>query len=376
MPKKSDKSPRNKFFSVKTLIYAGSAFFVVIFGAVFLGNVFPPEYNRTIAENFFPPPAPPKLDTALYDAKLLALANIRPKTVSPSSTAAVSVSSTPVSASSTPKLLWPVKAVYPNYGAILPFSRIVAYYGNFYSKGMGVLGEYPPDVMLEKLKAEVKNWEAADPSTPVMPAIDYIAVTAQGSKGADGKYRARMPYDQIDKAISLAGQVNGLVFLDIQVGLSNLQTEIPLLEKYLKMPQVELSVDPEFAMHGGARPGTVIGSLDAADINYAANYLAGLVKANNLPPKILIVHRFTQAMLTNYRQIAPLPEVQIVIDMDGWGFGAKKINTYNVVAYKEPVQFTGFKLFYKNDLKPPSKGMLTPAEVLKLAPMPSYIQYQ
>src|ERR1700730_4914777 len=37
---------------------------------------------------------------------------------------------------------WPVKAPYPNAGAIFPYKRIVAYYGNFYSKRMGVLGEY------------------------------------------------------------------------------------------------------------------------------------------------------------------------------------------------------------------------------------------
>jgi hypothetical protein len=42
----------------------------------------------------------------------------------------------------------------------------------------------------------------------------------------------------------------------------------------------------------------------------------------------------------------------------------------------EPVQFTGFKLFYKNDLLPPSTGMLTPAQLLKLTPQPMYIQYQ
>src|SRR5688500_8350026 len=42
---------------------------------------------------------------------------------------------------------WPVKASYPARGALLPFNRIVAYYGNFYSTGMGVLGEYSPGKM-------------------------------------------------------------------------------------------------------------------------------------------------------------------------------------------------------------------------------------
>ena len=80
--------------------------------------------------------------------------------------------------------------------------------------------------------------------------------------------------------------------------------------------------------------------------------------------------------MTGYRNITPLPEVQMVVDMDGWGFPAKKINTYNTVVASEPVQFTGFKLFYKNDTKAPSTGLLTPQEILRLKPRPIYIQYQ
>jgi hypothetical protein len=40
------------------------------------------------------------------------------------------------------------------------------------------------------------------------------------------------------------------------------------------------------------------------------------------------------------------------------------------------VQFTGFKLFYKNDVKRPPHRMLTPSEIMKLTPHPVYIQYQ
>ena len=77
-------------------------------------------------------------------------------------------------------------------------------------------------------------------------------------------------------------------------------------------------------MKTGKRPGTVIGTFDAADINYAINFLTDIVKKNNLSPKILIVHRFTQPMVTNYKQIKPNPAVQVVINMDGWGSSAKK----------------------------------------------------
>ncbi|MGB5007965.1 MAG: hypothetical protein WBO39_13585 [Ferruginibacter sp.] len=270
---------------------------------------------------------------------------------------------------------WPPKTVYPAAGAILPFKRVVAYYGNFYSTHMGILGEYPPEQMLEKLRSAVKAWELGDTLTPVVPAIHYIAVTAQKNPGTANKYRLRMPFTQIDKALALAAQVNGIVFLDIQVGHSTLNEELPALKKYLQLPQVHLGIDPEFSMKNGRVPGTSIGTLDAADINYAMDYLAALVQEFNLPPKILVVHRFTGGMLTNYKQIKLLKQVQLVINMDGFGYPAKKKTTYSQVIYKEPLQFAGFKLFYKNDTKT-VKQIMQPADILQLKPQPVYIQYQ
>ncbi|MBS1668328.1 MAG: hypothetical protein JST58_13210 [Bacteroidetes bacterium] len=271
---------------------------------------------------------------------------------------------------------WPVKTAYPLAGAILPFKRIVAYYGNLYSKKMGVLGEYPEKEMLQKLQAEIKKWELADSTMPVQPALHYIAVTAQGSPGKGEKYRARMPFKQIDSVLKMAAKINAIVFLDIQVGKSNVESEVPLLVDYLKMPNVHLGIDPEFSMKTGKKPGTVIGTMDAADVNFTSNYLAKLVKDYKLPPKILVVHRFTRPMITNYKKIETRPEVQIVMDMDGWGAQARKISTYQSFIYKEPVEFTGFKLFYKNDFREKGSRIMTPQEVLKLKPQPVYIQYQ
>ena len=337
-------------------------------------------------------PILPPLDTMTYDKKLIELANNPPDPIvyetikttekdpegKQASNGAGKNGNTiiPIETPISKINLWPVKTVYPNAGAILPFNRVVAYYGNLYSKNMGALGQYREDEMIQRLEAEIKKWQEADPLTPVIPALHYIAVVAQAKAGEDEKYRIRMPDSEIDKVIEMAKKINALVFLDIQVGFSNLQTEIPLLEKYLKMPQVHLGIDPEFSMKTGIRPGKIVGTLDASDINFAANYLAKIVKENNLTPKILVIHRYTQKMVTNYKEIKPLPEVQIVMHMDGWGGAAKKINTYQQFIYKEPVQFTGFKLFYKNDVLEKDTTLMTPNDLLKLNPQPIYIQYQ
>ncbi len=323
------------------------------------------------------PPAEsvPTLDTVAYDAKLNQLAHVEVvDSTDPTVTAPEVVGPTTEEAVET---LWPAEAVYPNYGALLPFNRIVAYYGNFYSRGMGVLGEYLPDTVVEMLKGEVAKWEAADVTTPVIPAIDYIAVTAQASPGKDGMYRLRMPTSQIDKAVAMAAEVDGIVILEVQAGLADVMTEVRLLEPYLQLPQVHLAIDPEFAMvTSGRAPGTVVGTVDATLVNEAAAYLATLVQEHQLTPKILVIHRYTQAMVTNAEAITPLPEVQIVMDMDGWGSPGSKINTYQSFLFPEPVQFTGFKLFYYNDAARVGARLLTPEEILHLTPSPSFIQYQ
>ena len=273
--------------------------------------------------------------------------------------------------------LWPVPSPLPSYGALLPFHRIVAYYGNLYSTRMGILGELPAPEMLERLQEEVKHWQEADTTIKVIPALHYIAVTAQRDPGKAKMYRLRMPDAQIDKVIEMAARINALVFLDIQVGHSTLQEEIPLLKKYLMMPNVHLGIDPEYAMHGATVPGDRVGTFDAEDINYASDYLSSLVQENHLKPKVLVVHRFKKGMVTNYKKIKTYADVQIVMNMDGFGSRGKKLTTYKYSITNEPVQFAGFKIFYKNDIADPAWiNIMQPAEVLSLYPVPVYIQYQ
>lgn len=269
--------------------------------------------------------------------------------------------------------LWPVKGPEPLPGAILPQKRIIAYYGNPLSKRMGVLGEYEPQAMLKMLDAEVKAWEQADPETPVQPALHLIAVVAQAAPGSDGKYRARMGDSLVERVARWAESRKALVFLDVQVGLSTLQQELPRLAKFLVRPNFHLGIDPEFSMKNGGIPGKRIGTYDAADINYATEFLQGLVQQHKLPPKLLIVHRFTRNGVTNYKNITLRPEVQIVMHMDGFGAPWLKLDSYREYVKAEPVQFAGWKQFYK----PKNDNPRTPiSTIAKLNPKVLYIQYQ
>ena len=60
-----------------------------------------------------------------------------------------------------------------------------------------------------------------------------IAAVAQGSAGRDGMWRARMDSAMIEKVYGWAKQRNALLFLDVQVGKSTMQRELPPLMKFL-----------------------------------------------------------------------------------------------------------------------------------------------
>lgn len=270
---------------------------------------------------------------------------------------------------------WPVKGPAALSGAILPNKRIIAYYGNPLSKRMGALGEWEPQEMLRRFDRQIEEWRKADPSTPVQPALHLITVVAQGDAGPSGKYRAIMRDTLVEMVYKWAKSRDAILFIDIQVGHSDIRELLPKFDHFLTRPDVHLAIDPEFMMKTGHKPGAKIGTMDAADINYASRYLADLVRKHNLPPKVLVIHRFTRGMVTNSKNIELRPEVQVVMHMDGWGAPWLKRDSYRDYIVREPVQFTGFKLFYHNDTK---KGdpLMAPGDLLKLHPVPLYIQYQ
>lgn len=275
----------------------------------------------------------------------------------------------------------PIARVWPmlppaRADAVYPAHRIIAFYGNPKSTRMGILGELPPAQMLDSLERAAAAWTAADPGTPAVPALHLIATVAHGSPGVDGLYRIRHGPDVIEQVLGWAQSRRWLVFLDIQPGQSTVPSELQRLLPYLARPNVHLALDPEFAMKDGRLPGKYIGTMDAGEVNYAVGVLQRLVDSLHLPPKVVVVHRFTHDMLTNARAIHVDPQgrVQVVIDMDGFGTPGGKLGIWRQVILRWPVQYTGLKLFTKarND-----RPMMTPSDVLeRFWPAPLYIQYQ
>jgi hypothetical protein len=245
---------------------------------------------------------------------------------------------------------WPVKGPDPLPGSLLPGTRIVAYYGNPRSNAWGSWAGSRPTACSPARAHRATS--GGGQHRQVMPALHLIATVAQGKPGLGGKYRLRTGTAVIDTVARWAEERGWLLILDVQIGHSTVATELEPLVPYLRRPYVHLALDPEFAMKRGGIPGKRIGTLDAADVNVAVELLAKLVEEEKVPPKVLVVHRFTRRMLTNHDRIRLDPRVQVVIDMDG--FGESWTQEPTAPDRASSIQYTGFKLFYKNDRKPGS----------------------
>lgn len=57
--------------------------------------------------------------------------------------------------------------------------------------------------------------------------------------------------------------------------------------------------------------------------------------------------------------------------MDGFGSRSLKLATYRAIMRQHPLDFAGFKLFFRQD-----SHLFAPADVLALEPVPSVVVYQ
>jgi hypothetical protein len=256
-------------------------------------------------------------------------------------------------------------------GSILPQYRVLLFYGFPGDANMGILGEYDMQRLMEMLHEQAAEYEAADPSRPVKIAFEVIASVAQEEPMADGSYLLDAPSALLDQYTEFTAANDILLFFDLQIGRRTVQTEVEGLRPWLMNEHVHLALDPEFSMKEGQVPGSVIGSVNAADITWTQNFLTDLTVEAGIPPKILIVHQFTETMIADKDTLAPVPGVQLVIEFDGWGTPDLKRTGYAAMITHEPIEYNGIKLFYKQD-----QPLMTPQDVLDLSPVPDIVIYQ
>ena len=240
-------------------------------------------------------------------------------------------------------------------------AQILSYYGNPYTADMGILGELPPEELVARLKEHATLYDSLNGPRGVRPALHLVYATAQSEPYPEGLYLLYLDDATLQEYIDLACDNGMLIFLDLQIGRSDAETEVTKILPYLELPHVHVALDPEFAMPAGEVPGESIGSLDATDVNAAQALLDDFLAERELPDKILIVHQFTEGMLTRPELLGEYERVKLVIDMDG--FGPSEIKRVKYGWFAAPASHSGIKLFFRLDTDPMSE-----ADVLELEP--------
>lgn len=249
--------------------------------------------------------------------------------------------------------------------------RLVAYYGTPLSQNMGILGEYEPEIMMQRLKKQAAVYSELDPERPAIPTIELIATVAQRSPGPQGLYITPPSKKVIDEYVKLAEKHGALLMLDVQLGRADVMTAVKEVEEYLRLPNVHLAIDTEYSVGPGQVPGMDLGHVEGADIQEAVEYVDQIVQKEHLPDKVVLVHQFGNGIVRNKEEIHPTKHVEVPLNYDGFGDAAIKQSAYGKLVRNEPIQYGGFKLFHKND-----KPLMTPKQVLQLDPAPAMINYQ
>lgn len=256
---------------------------------------------------------------------------------------------------------------------LFPGRRLVALYGNPTTSALGVLGEQGPEESVTRALEIAVGYDAD--GTPILPGFEIIATVASASSGADNDYSEEMSLDQLRPWIEVAAEHGVYVILDLQPGRTDFLTQAKRYEEFLRLPHVGLALDPEWRLEPNQVHLTQIGSVDAVEVNAVSEWLAAIVREENLPQKFFLLHQFRLDMITNRDQVRRPPELAVVIQMDGQGPLPTKYDTWAaLLAGTEGDGYIwGWKNFYDEDTP---RGGATAEQVLELEPVPVYVSFQ
>ncbi|MDP9408747.1 MAG: hypothetical protein M3P95_13055, partial [Actinomycetota bacterium] len=254
----------------------------------------------------------------------------------------------------------------------VPGRHLVALYGHPGAPALGVLGEQGLEASVTRAEELAASYEPhAD--APVVPTFEVITTIASSAAGPDGDYSDEADVEDIRPWVEAAGEAGIYVVLDLQPGRTDFLTQAKRYEELLRHPHVGLALDPEWRLKPGQRHLQQIGTVTAAEINEVSEWLAGIVRAEALPQKLLLLHQFRVAMISD-RDTLDLthPELATLVQMDGHGARGTKLETWGVLtAGAPPGLLFGWKNFYDEDTP-----TWTPAETLELTPTPWFVSYQ
>ena len=253
---------------------------------------------------------------------------------------------------------------------LLPGHLVVAYYGIVGTSN--ILGQ-TRDPEADAAGVERTAAAYAHLRQRVQPAFELVTTIASPYAGRDGTYSAPIDTATLRRYLRAAHRHRLLLILDFQPGRGDFLPEVRRYARFLLDPAVGVALDPEWKLTAAQVPDEVIGASSAGPINAVSSYLATLVAAHRLPQKLFIVHQFRDSELPDRQNIRLRPGLATVLQMDGLGPVATKLDAYRQVMRGAVGFIPGFKVFLRRIDDP---ILLTPRQVLSLHPRPRYVSYQ
>ncbi|WP_238635804.1 cell wall-binding repeat-containing protein [Corynebacterium propinquum] len=257
-------------------------------------------------------------------------------------------------------------------GLVFPGRRMIALYGHPAGPALGVMGEMPPEEAIRHAHDLADQYQHLD-DQPVIPAFEIIATIAAAQPGPHGLYTNYTDEAELQPYIDAAVADGGYAFLDLQPGRESLLEQAKHYEELLKQPYVGLALDPEWKLGPNEEPLQQVGHVDAAEINEVADWLAELVRENNLPQKGLMVHQFQHQMIRNREAVnTNHPELGFVLHADGHGPQEEKFATWDMVRNDLS---DGWYMAWKNFIDEDTPTF-TPEQTYEINPRPWFVSYQ
>lgn len=255
---------------------------------------------------------------------------------------------------------------------VFPDRRMVALYGTPGTASLGLLGEQDIAGAIKRAQKYAAEYQPHS-KEKVQPAFEIIATVASASAGKDGKYSSYVPVERLEPWVKAAQKAGVYVVLDLQPGLNDFLTQARHYERLLTYPNVGIAYDPEWRLKPGQRHLAQIGSVDAAELNRANDWLAELTRRHKLPQKIVILHQFTQSMIRDRSTLdTSHPELALVVHADGNGTPGMKMATWKSLRRDLP---DGIRMGWKNFIDEDSPTF-TPKKTFDIEPKPWFVSYQ
>ncbi|MFC0313385.1 hypothetical protein ACFQNE_13210 [Gordonia phosphorivorans] len=261
----------------------------------------------------------------------------------------------------------------PGGGQLMfPSRRVVALYGSPGSRELGPLGRQDLPATVARAGRLAAQYDTLSP-VPVVPGFEIIVTVASAEPGYRGAYTNVIDPSVIEPWVDAAAEAGIYVTLDLQPGRMDFLTQAKMYRRLLERPNVGLALDPEWRIKKDQVHLEQIGSVQPAEVNRTAAWLAELVRSKGLPQKAFVLHQFDADMLGDRSRLdTSHPELAVVLHADGHGTPAVKMGTWNRMTTGLPPNiWMGWKNFYSED-----KPMFSPAATMDVRPVPYFISYQ